>query len=124
MATLRIGYDLFAGSSQAGTDSGIGGNIQIETAKAKAYYIKVTRTADTDYWNNTSGAFQAGAVAEADEICVQGSNELSPKAVRRLMCKLPEALRTALTTGCTITAYASGDTPSSAGIDLTLEYKP
>lgn len=125
MATLRIGYDLFAGSSQAGTDGGVGGNFQVETAKAGAYYAKVTRTADTYYWNNTTGAFTSTAVAEGDEILIPGSNALQSSAVRRLMFKLPEACAALIAaTGFKVTAYATGDTPSSAGVDLTLEFAP
>lgn len=123
MSTLRIGYNLFKGASQS-SSALFGGTFQVETAKAKKYLIKVTRTADGYYWNHTSGAFQSGAVAEGDEMVIPGSDEANPKAYRRLEFNLPEALRTALTTGCTVTAYATGDTPSSAGVDIVLEAKP
>jgi len=123
--TLKIGYDLFAGASQAGTNSGVPGVIQIETAKALAYRLKVQRASDSYYWNATSGAFQSGAVAEADEILVPGSNELRPGAIRRLMCRLPaECIAGITAAGFTVTAYAAGDTPSSAGVDMTLEFQP
>jgi len=123
MPTLRIGYNLFKGASQS-TSALFGGTFQVETAKAKKYLIKVTRTADGFFWNHTNGAFEVGAVAEADEMVIPGSYEKSPAVYRRLEFNLPEALRTALTTGCTVTAYATTDTPSSAGVDIVLEAKP
>lgn len=123
--TLKIGYDLFAGASQAGTDSGVPGVLQIETAKALAYRVKVQRASDSYYWNETSGAFQSGAVAEADELLVPGSDGLHPGAIRRLAMRLPKECIDGITSaGFTVTAYAAGDTPSSAGVDMTLEFQP
>jgi hypothetical protein len=128
MATLRIGYDLFAGSSQAGTDSSVPGDILLETAKALKYKLQVQRASDSYYWNATTGAFQSGAPAEADELDFFGSYSPSgatPQAVRRLRMKIPDAVATGITSaGFTVTAYATGDTPSSAGVDMTLEFAP
>jgi hypothetical protein len=125
MATLRIGYDLFAGSSQAGTDGGVGGNVQIETAKALAYRLTIQRLSDNHFWDDTAQAFGAGDPAEADEYLVPGSAAPNPSAIRRLLCKIPEAACLGITSaGFKIIAYAAGDTPSSAGVDMTLEFAP
>jgi len=124
-AVLRIGYELLAGSSQAGTDGGVMGNIVVETTKAKKYYLTVQRLSDNHYWNNTTAAFGAGDPAEADEILIPGSDELHPNAIRILKCTLPAACRTGITAaGFKVIAYATGDTPSSAGVDMTLEFAP
>lgn len=124
MSVLRVGYDLFAGSSQAGTDGGVGGNFQVETAKALPHYVKIKRTADSYYWNNTSQAYQTSTVAQADEYLIPGSDG-HPQAIRRLLFKLPEAACTSIaSTGVTLTVYAQGDTPSSAGCDIVLEFTP
>lgn len=126
--TLRIGYNLFAGSSQAGTDSNVPGDIQVETAKALKYKLRVVRASDSWYWNATTGAFQAGAPAEADELDFVGSYSLngqSVPAIRRIAMKLPAAVIAGITSaGFTVTAYATGDTPATAGVDMTLEFKP
>lgn len=123
--TLKIGYDLFAGASQAGTNSGVPGVLQLETAKALAYRIRLVRASDSYYWNETTGAFQAGATAEADELLIPGSDGLRPGAIRRLAMRLPkEAIDDITAAGFTVTAYAAGDTPSSAGVDMTLEFQP
>jgi hypothetical protein len=125
MSILRIGYDLFAGTSQAGTDGGVGGNVQVETAKALPYYLTIQRLSDNYFWNNTSQAFQAGDPAEVDEYMIPGSDGLQIGAIRRLLCKIPEAAAAGITAaGFKAIAYASGDTPSSAGVDMTLEFAP
>ncbi|MCK5639773.1 MAG: hypothetical protein KAJ19_03210 [Gammaproteobacteria bacterium] len=126
MASLKMGYDIMSGPSQAGTNPNLSGNLQLETAKALKYFIKIQRLSDDYWWNNTSGAFQAGAVAEADEKVFDGSftpvGKL-PAAIRRLMMKLPEEALAGITAaGTKITAYATGDTPASEGVDITLEY--
>lgn len=124
MTTLRIGYNLFKGASQSGSGS-FGGTIQVETAKAKKYYLQVKRLSDDYYWNDTTGTFVTPAPAEANMILIPGSDEANPDLYRRLECHLPELCRAGITSaGVTFTAYATGDTPSSAGIDLTLEYAP
>lgn len=122
---LRIGYELLAGSSQSGTDGGIMGNIVVETMKAKKYFLTIQRLSDNYFWNNTTGAFQSGDPAEADEFPIPGSDELYPKAIRILKCTLPATCRAGITAaGFKVIAYATGDTPSSAGVDMTLEFAP
>jgi hypothetical protein len=117
MAVLRIGYDLFAGSSQAGTDGGVGGDILIETNAASTYKLRIIRTSDGHYFNNTTGAYGAGAPAEADEMTVPGSEGLQKSAISRLRCKLPALARSLATSaGLTVVAYPSGGTPSVPGI--------
>ena len=123
--TLRIGYDLFAGSTQAGTDSSLMGNIQIETAQALKHKIKVQRLSDNYYWNNTTPGWQAGAVAEADELDFMGSDVVRPQAISRYMMKLSATILAGIDAdGCVLTAYASGDTPSTDGAAITLAFKP
>jgi hypothetical protein len=125
MTVLRIGYELLAGSSQSGTDSGIMGNIVIETAKSTKHFLTIRRLSDNYYWNNTSAAFQSGDPAEADEYPIPGSDEIRPKTVRILKCKIPGLCRAGITSaGFTVIAYATGDTPSSAGVTMTLTFAP
>lgn len=133
MASLRMGYDLFAGSSQAGTDGGVGGDILIETNEAKTYKLRIIKNSNDYYWNNTSGAYEASAPAEADEYTVPGSDGLNPSAIRRLRCKLPAVARSSATSaGVTVVVYPSGGTPSvpsivttaaaNNGVSMTLEF--
>lgn len=123
--TLEIGYDLFSAASPMGTDTGMSGNFQINTAKALPYKLQVKRVSDSYYWNATTEAWVASAAAEAHEITVPGSNSVNPSAVRQLLVKLPNELIDGLTAaGVTVTAYASGDTPSTEGVDITLTYIP
>lgn len=127
MAVLRIGYNLFAGSTQAGVDSSVPGDFQVETAKALGYKMKVQRLSDNYYWNNSTPGWQAGAVAEADELDFVGSSTESGNmsAVRRLLMKLPKAVHDGIDAdGCIVIAYALGDTPATAGVAITLPYKP
>ncbi len=122
---LKIGYNLFAAASQMGVDTGMTGNIQIVTAKALTYKLRVQRTSDNYYWNNTTKAFVSGATAESVEITVPGSVENRPSAIRHLMMKLPNECVDAITTaGCTILAYAAGDTPSSDGASIVMNFLP
>ncbi|HUX79418.1 MAG TPA: hypothetical protein VMW10_06720, partial [Alphaproteobacteria bacterium] len=73
----------------------------------------------------TTPAFQAGAVAEADELVFFGSDALNPNATRRCMMKIPAlALAGIDADGCILTAYATGDTPSTEGVSMTLSFKP
>jgi len=122
---LKIGYNLFAAASQMGVNTGMTGNIQIVTAKALKYKLRVQRTSDSYYWNNTTGAFVSGATAESVEITVPGSVENRPAAIRYLMLKLPNECVDLLTAaGCTLLTYASGDTPSSEGASLVMDFLP
>jgi len=123
-----MGYDMFAGSSQAGIDISLSGKLQLETAKALTYRLKVQRLSDNYYWNNTTPGWQAGAVSEADELVFFGSQVLSggvPPALRRLTMRLPQTVLAGIDAdGCTLTAYAAGDTPAVDGVSMTLSFKP
>lgn len=114
---LKVGFDIFAGASQAGVDSGVPGNLQAETVVQGKHGIRVQRNSDNNYWNNTSGAFQAGATAEADELYFRGSDSdrgIHP-AHRRLMEKLPkELLDDATADGLTILVYPEGEQGTGA----------
>jgi len=124
---LRIGYDLFSGASQAGIDNSVPGVVQVETAKALKYKLKIQRLADNKEWNTTTGAWATATVAEADELDFEGSVTSSGNvpAIRRISMRIPaEALVGIDADGCIITAYATGDTPSSAGVAMTLAFKP
>lgn len=122
---LRIGYDLFAGSSQAGTDSSVPGNIQIETNQAKKYKLRVQRLSDSNYWNNTTPGWQAGAPAEADELDFRGSDGVVLSSIRRCAMKLSGTILDGIDAdGVVVTAYATGDTPATEGASLQINYKP
>jgi hypothetical protein len=116
MATLKVGYNVFAGTSQAGTDAGIPGEIQAETAVAGKYKVRVQRLSDNNYWNNTSGAFQAGATAEADELDFRGSDSDRgiTSAIRRLRMRLPQELLDDVTSaGLIVYVYETGGSPTT-----------
>jgi len=116
MATLKVGYDVFAGTSQAGVDAGIPGVIQAETAVKGKHKLQVQRLSDSWYWNNTSGAFQAGNPAEADELDFEGSvsdREIHP-AIRRLKMRLPKELLDDVTSaGLKVWVYPTGGSPTT-----------
>lgn len=121
---LKVGYDLFAGASQAGTNSGVPGTIQVETAKALKYFCRIQRLSDNQYYNATTKAFQAGAPAQALEIEIPGSAELNPDAIRRLKFRIPKEAKDGITSaGATYTVYADGDTPAG-GVGMTLVFQP
>lgn len=122
---LKIGYDLFAGASQAGTDSGVPGVIQVETAKALSYHCRIQRLSDNQYYNASTKAYQAGAPAQSLEITIPGSDEVNPSAIRRLMLRIPKEAQDGIVaaTGFTATVYANGDTPTG-GIAMTIVQKP
>jgi len=114
---LKVGFDIFAGTSQAGTDAGVPGNLQAETVVAGKHGIRVQRNSDNQYWNATTGAFQAGATAEADELYFRGS--VSDRGIQpskaRLMEKLPkELLDGATAAGLTILVYPEGEQATGA----------
>ena len=118
--TLKIGYDLFAGASQAGTNSGVPGVIQVETAKALSYHCRIQRLSDNEYYNAVSKAFQAGAPVQSLEIEIPGSSEVSPSAIRRLAFRVPKEAQDDITVaGAIYTVYADGDTPTG-GVAMTL----
>ena len=79
--------------------------------------IRVQRNSDNQYWNATTGAFQAGATAEADELYFRGS--VSDRGIQpskaRLMEKLPkELLDGATAAGLTILVYPEGEQATGA----------
>jgi hypothetical protein len=118
MSTLKVGYDVFAGASQAGTDSGVPGLLTAETAKKGKHKVRIQRLSDNWYWNNTSGAFQAGATAEADELDFEGSYSASGRgihpAIRRLKMRIPKEVVTGATAaGLKMYVYATGDSPTT-----------
>lgn len=121
---LKVGYDLFAGASQAGTNSGVPGVIQVETAKALSYHCRIQRLSDNQYYNASTKAFQAGAPAQSLEITIPGSDEVSPSAIRRLMLRIPKEAQDGITTaGAVYTVYADGDTPAG-GVAMTIVQQP
>jgi hypothetical protein len=125
MSVLKVGYNVFAGASQAGTNSGTPGVVQAEVNQSKAYYMRIQELKDDEYWNNTTKAYVAGAPAQADEIQIQGSCPYSgsPNTIRRLSDRIPyEALAGIAVEGCKITVYADGD--AGVGVSITLAYKP
>jgi hypothetical protein len=116
MATLKVGYNVFAGTSQAGTDASVPGEIQAETAVSGKYKVRVIRLSDDWYWNNTSGAFQAGATAEADELDFLGSDSDrgTTCSIRRLRMRLPKELLDGVTSaGLTVYVYETGGSPTT-----------
>jgi hypothetical protein len=115
--TLKVGYDVFKGAAQAGTNDGTPGVVQAEVDTNVAYYMRVQRLSDSFYWNNTVKAFQAGVPAQADEIMMQGSDQDSGSvaACRRLSDRIPyEAVIGIDGNGCTVTVY-----PSGGNVDLS-----
>jgi len=116
--TLKIGYDVFKGASQAGTNDGTPGVVQAEVDGTTAYYMRVQRLSDSYYWNNTAKAFQAAVPGQSDEILIQGSDGVSgTSGNRRLSDRIPyEALVGIDSNGCKITVYPDGgnvDLPAS-----------
>jgi hypothetical protein len=122
MANLRVGYDAFAGSSQAGTDSKLAGILQAETAEAGLHRVSIERLSDNEFYNASTKAFVASRPAEALELAFEGSDSdrgIHP-AIRRLMLRLPKEAVTELTAaGCICRVYAVGNQSSGyAEIDL------
>lgn len=127
MSDLRVGYDVFSGSSQAGTDSSIPGTVQVETNKKSVYRLGVQRLSDSFYYNATTKLFQVGRPAEADELLIPGSDSdrgIHP-AIRRLAARIPkEALDGITAAGVKVMAYALGDQATADQKSVTLDYKP
>lgn len=122
---LKVGYNVFAGAAQAGTNDGTPGVVQAEVDTNVTYHMRIQRLSDSEYWNDTTKAFQAGIPAQADEIMMQGSDQSSGSisAHRRLSDRIPyEALEGIDADGCTVTVYPNGDFAS--GVAITLAYKP
>ena len=121
---LKVGYDLFAGASQAGTNSGVPGVLQAETEVALKHYCRIVRLSDNYYYNATTKAFQAGAPAQADEIEIPGSAELNPSAIKRLAFRIPKEAQAGITAaGFTATIYGDGLTPAG-GVGITIIQQP
>lgn len=124
MANLRVGYDIFSGSSQAGTDASISGLVQAETATKGLHRMLITRTSDGQFYNATTKAFQAGATAEADDLAFEGSDSdrgIHP-AIRRLKARLPkEALAGITAAGATITVYPEGQKGAGAPVEASVD---
>lgn len=113
---LKIGWDLFAGSSQAGTDSSVAGLLVAEVPQAGKYYIKVQRLSDDEYWDFTAGAWQAGDTVDAENWEFPGSLGYSGTgpAIRRLSARLPEEMWAGVTSaGCKIWVYEDGGSATS-----------
>jgi len=126
MASLRIGYNLFKGATQGGTDSSTPGVIQIETAKALKYKLRVQRLSDNKYWDTSTPGWETSAPAEADELDFVGSDSQSSNwgAIRRCAMRLSDTILAGIDgDGVIITAYASGDTIGTDGIPMTLSYE-
>lgn len=129
MASLRVGYNVFSGSSQAGTDSSVAGTIQAETATQGLHRIAIQRASDSEFYNATTQAYQAGAVAEADDLPFAGSTSdrgIHP-TIRRLEERLPkEAAQGIDADGATFSIYPDGSkgAGSPAEQDITIGFKP
>jgi hypothetical protein len=127
MSVLKVGYNVFAGASQAGTNSGTPGVVQAEVNQSKAYYMRIEELTGHTFWDKITKAYVAGPVTQANDIEIQGSCPYSgsPNTIRRLSDRIPyEALAGIAAAGCTITVYADGDTPAVDGVSITLAYKP
>jgi len=126
MATLQVGYNIFKAPTQAGTDDGTPGVLQAETAVTGKHKVRVQRTSDSNYWNNSTPGWQAGAPAEADELDFVGSYSPSGRgienSVRRLEMRLPQAVLDGITSDAAIlTVYGTGLTPAG-GKAITVDF--
>lgn len=113
---LKIGWNLFAGASQAGTDSGVKGDLVAEVPLAGAYYIQVQRLSDDNYWDFAAEGWQAGAPTDSENLVFPGSVGYSGTgpAIRRLAAKLPDEMWAGVTTaGVKIWVYESGGSATS-----------
>ena len=117
MANLKIGYNIFEGSSQAGTDSSVPGTLIAETSQKGKHKVRVQRLSDNQYWDWVAEAWQVAATVEAEDGDFVGSFTDSGRAtyaaVRRLSMRLPQDVLDGLTAaGVKIWVYKTGDTPS------------
>ena len=121
---MKVGYNLFKGASAAGINDGTTGDLQVETSVAGEHKVRVQRLSDNYYWNATTGAFQSGAPAEANELSIPGSDTIAARpAVRRLAMKLPKATVDDIDSdGCVVTVYQAGELPST-GTAITLAFE-
>jgi len=126
MASLKIGYDMFAGSSQAGTDSGVPGVIQVETAKAEPYKCRIQELDTNEYYDAVTRTFQGGATTPSEELTIPGSDEANPQALRRIAFRIPEEAQAGIgAAGATFTIYAATtDAVDSGQESLTITFQP
>jgi len=124
MAILKIGWDLFAGSTQAGTDSGIPAVLTCETAQKGKHYVQVQRLSDNQYWDWVAAGWQAGAPTDAENGVFFGSvsqRNIHP-SIRRLSMRLPKELLDGVTAaGLKIWVYPDG---GSATTYIQMNYLP
>lgn len=119
---LKVGFDIFAGASQGGTNSGVRGNLQAEAVVAGKHCVEVRRLSDNFYWNHTTQAYQGGQPAEADEMEFLGSAQTTiAPAIRRLSMKLPDALIAGATAaGISVLVYPTTLRASGAPVTALL----
>lgn len=113
---LKLGWDLFAGASQAGTDSGVKGCLVAEVPVAGKYYVQVQRLSDDEYWDFVAEVWQAGAPTDSENSAFVGSVGYSGTgpAVRRLSMRLPAEMWAGVTSaGLKIWAYEDGGSATS-----------
>lgn len=127
MASMRLGYNVFSGSSQAGTDAGIPGTVQAETSQKGKHVIGVQRLSDNRYYNATTQAFDVARPAEVDELEIPGSDSdrgIQP-AIRRLETRLPFECNDAIDAdGFVVFVYPTGGQAGADERTMTLAFKP
>jgi hypothetical protein len=125
MASLKVGYDAFAGSSQAGTDSGVPGVIQVETAKAEKYFCRIQELDSNEYYNAATLAFQIADPGKAHHLVVTGSDAATIAAIRRLVLRIPAEAQAGIgAAGATFTIYADSDSAAAGAESITITFQP
>jgi len=120
----RAGFDIFDGSSQAGTNSEVPPVIQVETALPTHYYCRIQRISDNLYYNATTRAYQLFPPSPSDELGIPGSLEARPDSIRRLMMRVPDEARDGMNhEGAVYTVYAPVDT-ARFGVAIVATFKP
>jgi hypothetical protein len=122
--TLKVGFDVFAGASQAGVNDGSPGVIQAEVDQSGAYYISLQRLSDNYYYNATTKTFQASRPSQSNELLIPGSvvvgSSFSGGSYRRLKEKIPkEALSGITSAGVKIFVYPDGGSIDMAAQKVT-----
>lgn len=120
---LKVGYDIFAAPTQAGSTDATPGLLLAETVASGKHKVRLVRSQDGKYYNATTGVWDAGATAEADELNFAGSFSPSGPAngssVRRLKMRLPNAVVAAVTSGTlAMTVYASGGAVGTTAVTV------
>jgi len=123
---MKVGYDIFAEPTQAGTDSGVNGVLCVETASALKHKVRVTRQQDGYYWNETNQAYESGATAEADELDFRGSftesGSGSGNAIRRCQLRIPKLVADGATsTTVTFQVYLAGSA-AATGTSIVMDF--